>query len=113
MTKVKLERINSQMIKELSEIIYLDIKDEMLKKATITAAKITPDFSSAKIYYTYLGDYDREEFQKEITNAAPFLRHKLSERMDLRHTPELHFTYDQSIEYGANIEKILSEINKN
>ncbi len=113
MTKIKLERINSQVIKELSEIIFTDIKDEMLKKVTITAAKVSPDFSTAKIYYTFLGDYEKDAFQKEITNAGPFLRHKLSERMDLRHTPKLEFTFDESIEKGEKIERILSEINKN
>ena len=51
-----------------------------------------------------------EEVQDELTKAAPFLRTKLAETIDIRHTPALKFIFDESIEYGANIEKILKDI---
>lgn len=112
MSKIKTERIGSQIIKELSEIILEEAKSEILKGVTITAADVTSDLGLAKIYYTYLGDYDKKEVQEELNKASSFLRTELAERMDIRHTPNLRFIFDNSIEYGTNIEKILADIKK-
>lgn len=112
MSKIKKERISSHIIKELSEIILEEAKSEVLKSITITAADVTSDLGLAKIYYTFLGDFERDFVQSELDRASKFLRTELAERIDIRHTPELRFIFDESIEYGANIEKILSEINK-
>ena len=46
-----------------------------------------------------------------MNKAAPFIRGKLSDRIEIRHTPELKFLYDTSIEYGNHIEEIIKEIN--
>lgn len=111
MSKIKTERIGSQIIRELSKIILEEAKSEILKTITITAADVTNDLGHAKIYYTFLGEYEKEVVQKELDGASKFLRTELAERIDIRHTPELRFIFDESIEYGANIEKILEKIN--
>lgn len=112
MSKIKSERIGSQIIRELSQIILKEAKSEVLKSITITAADVTPDLGLAKIYYTFYGEFEHSFVQKEIDKASKFLRTELAERIELRHTPELRFIFDESIEYGSNIERILSEINK-
>lgn len=111
MSNIKTERIASQIVRELSNIIFTEVKDDKLKNITITSASLTPDLGLAKIYYTFLGNYSREEVQSELEKAASFLRTKLAESIDIRHTPELKFIFDESVEYGANIEKILEDIN--
>ncbi len=113
MNKIKLERIGSQITKELAEILFEEANSEVLKKITITAAEVSNDLGLAKIYYTYLGEYNRKYIQQELDNASKYLRTELAERIDIRHTPELRFVFDESIEYGANIEKIIAEIRKN
>lgn len=112
MSSIKIERISSQIVKELSSVIFNDVKDNRIKSITITGADVSSDLGQAKIYYTFLGNYEKEEIDAELKKAAGFLRVKLSERIDLRHTPELKFIFDESIEYGTNIEKILADINK-
>lgn len=111
MSKVKLERISSHIIKELSQILHDEARNEVLKSVTLTATEVSADLSVAKIYYTYYGDYDKEFIANELKNASSFLRIELAERIEIRHTPELRFEFDESIEYGTNIEKILNEIN--
>ena len=112
MSKIKLERIGSQITKELSKIIFTEVKDEKLKNITITAAELSSDLGIAKIYYTFLDDYSKEEIQQELEKASPFLRTELAKKIDMRHIPELKFTFDKSIEYGQRIEKILKNIKK-
>ena len=111
MSKIKLERIASHLVRELSNILHDEARNEVLKNITITAAEVSADISVAKVYYTYLGDYDRKFVEDELKNASSFLRTELAERIEIRHTPELRFHFDESVEYGTNIERILNQIN--
>lgn len=113
MSNVKQKKIASSITKLLSEIIKDEVKDEVLKSITITDAKVAGDLSNAKVYFTSLLDMDHEELMKEVNKGAVFLRGQLANRINLRHTPELTFVYDESIEYGNKIEEILSGIKKN
>ena len=54
----------------------------------------------------------KEQLEKELNEASDFVRKKVAEKMDLRQTPKIKFIYDESIEYGNKIEKILSEIHE-
>ena len=110
MSNIKLERIASQIVRELSSIFYEEVHNEILKNVTIIDASVTNDLSLAKVYYTFLGDYDKVTIAAELKNASSFLRTELAKRMDLRTTPELRFVYDESTEYGEHIDEIIEEI---
>ena len=110
MSNIKLERIASQIVRELSSIFYEEVHNEILKNVTIIDARVTNDLSLANVYYTFLGDYDKVTIAAELKNASSFLRTELAKRMDLRTTPELRFVYDESTEYGEHIDEIIEEI---
>lgn len=110
MSNIKLERIASQIVRELSSIFYEEVHNEILKNVTIIDARVTNDLSLAKVYYTFLGDYNKVTIAAELKNASSFLRTELAKRMDLRTTPELRFVYDESTEYGEHIDEIIEEI---
>ncbi len=112
MNNIKIERYNHTFIREISMIIEKEIKNELLKFVTITDVDITNDLSYAKVYFRVLDDSKKEETIKALKKASSFIRKCLSERVDIRHTPELKFLYDESIEYGENIEHIIENINK-
>ena len=112
MSNIKLERIASQIVRELSSIFYEEVHNEILKNVTIIDARVTNDLSLCKVYYTFYGNYEKNEVQKELANASSFLRGELSKRIDIRNTPELRFVYDESTEYGEHIEEIIEEIHK-
>lgn len=109
---VKIDRIASQMIKEISYILATEVKDQDLRFVTVTDCKVTNDLSFAKVYYTTLDDSKKEEVKKSIKNASGFIRHELTDRMEIRHIPELEFVYDESIEYGKKIEEKIKEIHE-
>lgn len=91
------------MQRELCNILLLEAKDEDFKNVTITDVEVTNDLSFAKIYFTTTDN--REKVEKDLNNAAGFFRSELSQRLDIRHTPELRFIFDESIENGQKIEK--------
>lgn len=105
---LKGERVASDMQRELGNILLLEAKDEDFKNVTITDVEVTNDLSFAKIYFTTTDN--REKVEKDLNNAAGFFRSMLAERLEIRHTPELRFIFDESIEYGAKIEKIIEEL---
>jgi ribosome-binding factor A len=108
---LKIDRYNSTFQKVISQIL-MEVKDQKLKQVVLTGVEITNDLSYAKVYYTVLGDIDKKEISKSLENNKAFIRGQISKRVDIRHTPELRFYYDKSIEYGDKIEKLISDINK-
>ena len=109
---VKIDRINSNMIKEISYVLQTEVKNPDIKFVTITDVRVTNDLSYAKVYYTVLDDSKRKETDKALKQSSGFIRKKLCDRIDIRHMPELEFVFDESIEYGQNIEKIIEDLNK-
>lgn len=108
---VKIERLNHAFQEEISMILMTEIKDEDIKFVTITDVDTTNDLSYAKVYFTVLDDTKRELTLEALNNAASFIRGELSKRVEVRHTPELKFIYDTSIDYGKHIEEIIEDIN--
>lgn len=109
---VKIERLNHAFQEEISMILMTEIKDEDIKFVTITGVETTSDLGLAKVYFTVLDDTKKEQTLEALKGAASFIRGELSKRVEIRHTPELKFIYDTSIEYGNHIEKIIEQINE-
>ena len=110
---IKIDRINSNLVKEISYILATEVKDQDIKFVTITDCKVTNDLSFAKVYFTVLKEDRKKETLKALKNASGFIRHELMDRVDIRHIPELTFVYDESIEYATNIENIIESIDNN
>lgn len=110
MPKYKIQRISSDIQRYVSDILMNETNDELLKTITITGSDVTNDLSYAKVYFTSILDMDKKKLELELNEASPFIRGKLSERLDIRHTPILKFIYDESINYGKKIEQILENL---
>lgn len=103
-------RVADQIQRELADLIQHEIKDPRVGKVTITAVEVTRDYSHAKVFYTTLANTE-EKFLVEngLEHAKGFLRSSLSHRMKLRITPQLHFIYDESVERGMRLSKLIDE----
>lgn len=113
MNIIKQRRISSDINKALCEIINEESHDELLKNITITGCEVTNDLSFCKVYFTSLLNSDIKILEKELNDStANYLRGRLSDKIDIRHTPKLVFKYDKSIEYGDNIENIIKRIHE-
>lgn len=109
---VKIDRISSNMVKEISYILANEIKDPDIKFVTVTDVHVTNDLSFAKVYVTVFNEEKIKETMKSLRNASAYIRKILADRIDVRHIPELEFVYDESIEYGKNIENKIKEIHE-
>ena len=109
---IKIERLNSTFVKEISYILQNEVKDDHIKFVSVTGCDISSEFSYAKVYVTVLDDNKKNTTLEALNNAKSFIRGELSKRVEIRHTPELKFIFDKSIEYGNKIENLIEEIHE-
>ena len=109
---IKIDRISSQLEKEISYIIATEVKDKALSFVTITECRVTNDLSYARVYYTILDENKIDDSKKAFKDAKGFIRKELASRINIRHIPDLEFIYDESIEYGKKIEDKIKEIHE-
>lgn len=99
------------MKKEISQMVRFDLKDPRIRYVTITDVEVTNDLKYAKVYVSVLGpEQDRIDTLAGLSSAAKYIRGEIGRRLHIRHSPEITFHYDGSIEYGAKIEKLLRQI---
>ncbi|HGH5465520.1 TPA: 30S ribosome-binding factor RbfA [Staphylococcus pseudintermedius] len=111
---MRAERVGEQMKKELMDIINNKLKDPRVGFLTITDVQPTNDLSLAKVYLKVLGsDKERENTFKGLEKAKGFIKSEIGQRMRLRIVPDLQFEYDESIEYGNRIERLIQDLNHN
>ena len=111
MQSVKLERLNNAFMEQLNIIFGTKVKNDILKNVVVTSVSITNDLSFARVYFTCFNE-DRKVVLKELKESASYLRGCVSKNIDIRHTPELIFEYDESLEYAKRIEEKIKEINE-
>ena len=89
-----------------------ETNDELIKSITLTEVRVSKDLSYAKVYFTSILNLPHKQIEKEMNEASPFLRGKLAKVLEVRNIPELHFVYDETIEYATKIERIINNIHK-
>lgn len=109
---IKNTRINGEVHRELSRIIAREIKDPRIHPMTsVVEVDVTPDLKYCKAYISVLGDAQaQEDTMAGLKSAVGFIRKELAASVNLRNTPELIFVMDQSIEYGVNMSKKISDV---
>ncbi len=106
----RVERVNEQIKEILGEVLLGSIKDPRVGMVTITAVRVSADYSSARVHYSVMGDEtSREETRKGLVSARNFLRKAVSDGLKMRYAPELRFVYDDSLDKALAIEKALKE----
>ena len=108
--RIRPERVAEQIRVEIAEILQRDLKDPRVGLATCTRVQVSGDLKVAKIYVSVLGGKDvQERAMGALQGASGFVRRLLGQRLGLRASPEVRFTFDPSIEYGIRLEKLIEE----
>ncbi|MBR1635136.1 MAG: 30S ribosome-binding factor RbfA [Lachnospiraceae bacterium] len=109
---VKLDRINEEVYRTLSDIIRSEVKDPRISPITsITGVEVTNDLKQAKVYVSVFGENDAlDETMEGLKSSSGFIRGRLAKELNLRNTPELKFLPDASIAYGLKMSKMIDEV---
>jgi ribosome-binding factor A len=106
----RIRRVADQIQRELSELIRSELNDPRLGLVTLTGVELSSDLAHAKVFFTSLVDpAHRAETVVGLRGAAGFLRSALGARFRLYSMPELRFVYDESVEAGMRLERLIDE----
>lgn len=105
------DRVSEEVKRELAAVIR-ELKDPRLPNmVSVVSVRVTKDLKFAKANISVMGD---EKTKKDafaaLKSASGYIRKEISRRLNLRNTPEFTFVEDDSIEYGAHIEKLLNNL---
>ena len=100
-------RVAELIRRALADIIRDQLSDRLVGLLSITATEITRDLSKATVFITILGEEDQERVTEILNEESGALRRELSKTLNLRHTPEIEFRYDFSIERGVRLSRLI------
>ena len=104
-------RVAELIRRALADIIRDRLPDRGLGLLSITATEVTRDLSRATVFISLLGEEeDQERVTKILNEESSALRHELSRSLNLRHTPEIQFRYDLSIERGERLSRLIDDL---
>jgi ribosome-binding factor A len=106
----RMRRIDEAMKVVLSDAIAKDLKDPRIGFVTVTGVKTSPDLRHARVYVSVLGDDpERSASINGLRSAHGYLQRRLADELTLKHTPSLSFEYDDTVDRGMRINRLLAE----
>jgi ribosome-binding factor A len=104
------QKLGDQIQRELSDLLQRELRDPRVGMITITSVDVSPDISHAKVFFTLLEKQKLEETLQGLKRSAGFLRSQLAKRIKLYTTPELRFVYDESVERGDRLSRLIDSV---
>ncbi len=109
MANRRIERLNEQLRREISDILRRDVRDPRVGIPTVTRVEVTPDFWVARVFVRLVGSEDeKKEAVAGLEAAAPFVRRALG-GLRMRRVPEIRFESDTTLEHATRIEALLRD----
>jgi len=110
MSDGRMRRVDEAVRAVLSDAIAKDLLDPRVGFVTVTAVKTSPDLRHARVYVSVLGDDEtRAETLEGLRSAHGFLQGRVATELSLKHTPALTFEYDESIDRGMRISRLIDD----
>jgi ribosome-binding factor A len=103
------DRVSAQLRRDLGQIVHAAVREHGLPSVSVSDVEVTRDMAHAKVFITALLPDKSAEAIKGLKALAPELRYQLAQAIRMRHVPELHFHYDDSVDKGERIDALLRE----
>ncbi|KAF1687764.1 ribosome-binding factor A [Pseudoxanthomonas broegbernensis] len=103
------DRVSAQLRRELGTLVHEAVRDHGLPSVSVSDVEVTRDLAHAKVFVTALLPERSAEAVKALKVLAYEIRMELARRIKLRHVPELHFRYDDSVDRGERIDELLKD----
>ena len=103
------DRVSAQLRRDLGQIVHQAVREHGLPSVSVSDVEISRDLAHAKVFVTALQQERSQEAMKALKELSRELRYELGRAMKLRHVPELHFHYDDSVDKGERIDQLLRD----
>ena len=106
------ERVGQEIQAAIGQIISRgELRDPRIGFITITGVKVSPDLRVARVFYSMIGtEKEREETQKGLDAAKGYVRREVTSAVNLRVSPEIFFSFDESVGEGDKIDRLLRSV---
>ena len=108
--RLRPQKVADLIQRELSDLLRREVRDPRVGMVTLTSVDVSPDFSHAKVLFTCLEPAHVKEALQGLQRASGFLRSQLARRLKLYATPQLRFEYDESIERGDRLHRLIDSV---
>jgi len=104
-------RVGDQILREISNLLIRKVNDPRLKGVTITDVRMSKDLRHAYVYYSLFWEgQQKKQAHEGFESARGFIRREIGERLQLRYVPDIQFRYDESLDYGQKMERVLAKL---
>lgn len=103
------DRVSAQLRRDLATLVRAAVAEHGLPSASVSDVEVTRDLAHARVYVTALQAERAAEALKGLRSLAGEIRYRLARQVKLRHVPELHFHYDDSVDRGERIDALLRD----
>jgi len=103
------DRVSAQLRRDIGQLVHAAVREHGLPSVSVSDVEVTRDMAHAKVFVTALLPEQSKDAIKALKELAPELRHQLAQAVRMRHVPELHFHYDDSVDRGERIDALLKD----
>ena len=103
------DRVAAQLRRDIGAIVHHAVREHGLPSGSVSDVEVTRDLAHAKVFVTALLGDQGPAAVKALKEIAPELRYQLGKAVRMRHVPELHFHYDDSVDKGERIDQLLRD----
>ncbi len=104
------DRVSAQLRRELGTLVHAAVREHGLCSTSVSDVEVARDLAHAKVFVTVLDAERADETVKALKALAPEIRYQLAHSVKMRHVPELHFHYDESVDRGERIDNLLRDL---
>lgn len=104
------ERVSGLLLEVVAEILLREVKDPRVNGVTLTGASISSDLKIAKVFFSTLRPEEHTSALAGLQSATGYIKRQVASRLRLRHTPELRFVYDETLEKANRLEGLLRQV---
>lgn len=106
------DRVGAEIQAAIADLLTRgELRDPRIGYITLTGVKVSPDLRVARVFYSLIGnDEQRRSTAEGLEAARGFVRREVTARVKLRVSPEIFFTFDESLAEGDKIERLLKQV---
>ena len=106
-------RVSELIKRELAHLIGKRLNDDRINTVTITAVTVSKDLKQSTVYFSSMDQsQNKEKLVNLLNKSSSYLRHLLSQSIEIRNTPKLVFKYDESIQRGMELTTLIDNLNQ-
>lgn len=103
------ERVRGALLEVIAEVLLREVKDPRVSRVTLTGVSISPDLKAAKVFFTTRASGEQAAALAGLQSATGYIKRQVASRLQLRHTPDLQFLYDTTLDKATRLENLLRQ----